>query len=200
MALFVLEGLDRTGKSTLAGELARELEVLDGQVSDIAHFGAPKTEHALDEYLEPLLDYRPGGGHHLIYDRAHIGEAVWPAVFDRDPKISPGGYRLLTAEMHRQGAVFVRCVRNISEVKREVDTLSEPLHPEDVEVASAEFDVQFNWLAVQGARVFAFDRSVDDPRGLALLGSNVLATNYSYPGLRQTATDSSALWQLEAGS
>lgn len=77
--LIILEGPDGAGKSTLA----REIADLIGQHAEveIRHAG-PLTEHPLDAYEVPLANYRPGTKH-IICDRWHLGEAVYPQIFNR---------------------------------------------------------------------------------------------------------------------
>lgn len=83
--LVLLEGPDCVGKSTLAVRMAKDLERLIGEgqpLVELKHKGPPVL-HPLDEYVVPLLDYRPFRGQHIVCDRWHWGESVYPRVFRR---------------------------------------------------------------------------------------------------------------------
>ena len=111
MALILVEGIDLTGKSTLAGLLADSLTAA-GQEVEVRHSGLPE-KRAIQEYVYPLLDYRPGAGRSIILDRGHIGEAVWPEVFDREPVMSPGERQVIERFMASRGAIYVYCMRDL---------------------------------------------------------------------------------------
>lgn len=82
--LILFDGPDCVGKSTLAVQVTKDLERGTGDESNVEliHKGPP-TLHPLDEYVVPLLSYRPFRGEHVVCDRWHWGEAVYPTVFDR---------------------------------------------------------------------------------------------------------------------
>lgn len=82
--LIVCEGPDCVGKSTLAVRLTKDLERGTGDQTNVElkHKGPPVL-HPLDEYVMPLLDYRPFRGQHVVCDRWHWGESVYPQVFKR---------------------------------------------------------------------------------------------------------------------
>lgn len=74
MALVLLEGLDRTGKSTVASYF----ETLG---FEIVHMAAPKGVTA-DEYLQDMVDLLSSAAtKDLVLDRTHYGELVWPQVY-----------------------------------------------------------------------------------------------------------------------
>jgi len=102
--LILLEGPDGAGKSSLAAKLATELKKI-GTVEQW-HKGPP-TKHPLDEYEMPLLKYRPGRNHHIIADRWHLGELVYPHVFGRESKYSSAVHHHLEAFLRSRGALLV---------------------------------------------------------------------------------------------
>lgn len=81
-AIILLEGLDGTGKSTLATELYRTLKAPVA----ILHAGPPVVTTAIREYVWPLGI--AANGYIVICDRWHLGEMVWPSIFDREPLIN----------------------------------------------------------------------------------------------------------------
>lgn len=81
--LIIFEGPDCVGKSTLAVRLTKDLDAAVADVSvELKHKGPP-VAHPLDEYVVPLLDYRPDRSRHVVCDRWHWGEVVYPQVFNR---------------------------------------------------------------------------------------------------------------------
>lgn len=105
--LIILEGVDRSGKSTLAKmitDLLRRLHPADRV--ELLRAGPP-MKHPLDEYERPLFHYRPGSGHHIICDRWHIGERVYPSVFGRKTALTNAGTSHIEAFLRSRGALLV---------------------------------------------------------------------------------------------
>lgn len=67
--MIILEGLDAVGKTTIANHLATELGC------KVSH--SKKPTDGWFEYVE-----RSKQAEALIFDRFHIGEVVWPVIFD----------------------------------------------------------------------------------------------------------------------
>lgn len=74
--VFIIEGTDGTGKTTLAEELSLAYSY------DYVHAGPPAKESWYEEYVVPILQYSRNSG--VVLDRWHLGEWVWPIVFGRD--------------------------------------------------------------------------------------------------------------------
>lgn len=128
--MILLEGPDCGGKSTLASRLARELErqFPDNTVT-LLHKGPPEF-HPLDEYEVPLFGYRPQHGHHIICDRWHWGEGVYPTILKR-PSLMDDGVRLhIELFLRSRGAVIVHVLADDREleqcISRRGDDLIEP--------------------------------------------------------------------------
>jgi hypothetical protein len=161
VALIVIEGVDRTGKSTLADRVATKLHQHTDHLSAVVHCEAPDAERAVDEYLAPLLDYEPQGTHHLIFDRSFVGEAVWPALFGRLPALTPSEYSLLHAAYAMKGAVYVLCERDpedLHDAFEEADP-PEPLPTALVPAAVELFRVQFRHIVDHGGVTLRYDQS-----------------------------------------
>lgn len=77
MALVLLEGLDRTGKSTVAAYF----ETLGFEV---IHLSAPPKGTSSDQYLQDMIDLVSSASNRdLVLDRTHYGELVWPQIYGR---------------------------------------------------------------------------------------------------------------------
>ena len=80
MALVLLEGLDRTGKSTVASYF----ETLG---FERVHLSAPPKGTTSDDYLQQMVDLlSTAATKDIVMDRTHYGELVWPQVYSNPQK------------------------------------------------------------------------------------------------------------------
>lgn len=80
MALVLLEGLDRTGKSTVAAYF----ESIGFQR---IHLSAPEKGTSSDQYLQDMADLLSSAAtKDIVLDRTHYGELVWPQVYSNPQK------------------------------------------------------------------------------------------------------------------
>lgn len=118
MTLVILEGSDRAGKSTVAEAVRRQLlEVYPGDQVELWHAGPPK-KHPLDEYERPLFTYRPCQRRHVICDRWHVGESVYPAVLNRPTRFTPPVRAHVEAFLRSRGALLVHVHANSDVLSR----------------------------------------------------------------------------------
>lgn len=79
MALVLLEGLDRTGKSTVAAYF----ETLGFEK---IHMSAPAKGTTPDQYMQEMMDLlQTAATKDIVLDRTHYGELVWPQIYGRKP-------------------------------------------------------------------------------------------------------------------
>jgi thymidylate kinase len=105
--LILVEGVDCSRKSTLVERLAERVRQANpGERVDVWHAGPP-TKHPLDEYVVPLLDYRPFERRHVICDRWHLGEAIYPRIFGRETKFDLGVQAYAELFLRARGALLV---------------------------------------------------------------------------------------------
>ena len=80
--LIIIEGIDRTGKSTIA-------EYFKSLGYEYIHMSAPDKKYMradyagpsyLDDMAELLLSFT---GRNVVLDRSHMGERIWPLVYGR---------------------------------------------------------------------------------------------------------------------
>ncbi len=106
--LILIEGPDCSRKSTLATRLDARLRALFDRdtVVETRHLGPP-TGHPLDEYELPLLDYEPARRHHVVCDRWHLGELVYPGVLDRPSRLDDAVFHHIELLLRSRGALLV---------------------------------------------------------------------------------------------
>lgn len=77
MALVLLEGLDRTGKSTVAA-------YFESLGFEKIHMSAPPKGTTADQYLQDMVDLISSAANKdIVLDRTHYGELVWPQIYNR---------------------------------------------------------------------------------------------------------------------
>lgn len=106
MALIIVEGPDLAGKSTLVEAINVALRKLDDCDVQVMHKGPP-IEHALREYEGPLMAYRPSTGRHVICDRWHLGERVYPELHDRQSTLDGPVWHHVELFLRSRGALLV---------------------------------------------------------------------------------------------
>lgn len=103
--LIILDGPDCAGKTTLADQIERYIRAkFPNDTVDRLHAGPPKS-HPLDEYVVPLLSYHPRVGHHVICDRWHIGEYIYPKLYGRRTQLNVGVQTYIEMFLASRGAV-----------------------------------------------------------------------------------------------
>ena len=87
MALIILEGLDRTGKSSIA-------KSFEAEGYEVVHMSAPSKKYTEPgytgpSYLDDVMDLlHQASTRDLLLDRSHYGELIWPTVYSRNPALS----------------------------------------------------------------------------------------------------------------
>lgn len=150
MSFIVIEGCDLTGKSTLAQSLKQHYEER-GEQAVVHHYGPPERKTAIEEYIEPYHSYHPMDPDrpHIIVDRFHVGEAVWPEFFDRRPRMTKTERELIELWLLSRGALAILARRDPEDLVRafrEADP-PEPLAPEDAPRAQEKFEHEFRKVA-----------------------------------------------------
>lgn len=92
--LIIVEGQDGVGKTTFVNRLIQHIgqDIMTAGQIKVLHAKAPQSD-AIYEYTQPLESYRPKlpahSRQHVICDRWHIGELVYPEVFNRPTTMTP---------------------------------------------------------------------------------------------------------------
>lgn len=125
--LIILEGPDCAGKSTLVERFHDELARRKPDDKVIVLRSGPPAGHPLDEYVTPLLNYRPDTGIHVICDRLHWGERVYPHIFDRQSKMTPAVWRFIESWLSARGAVVAHVTAPVAELRRRMQARGDDL-------------------------------------------------------------------------
>lgn len=140
MSWVILEGIDRSGKSTVA-ELYKE------QGYEVVHFSAPDKKflqpgYAGPSYADEILEmYMTYDAHDVIFDRSIYGELVWPHVYGRKPMIEEDDIEMLKEFEDRNAVQRILMIDPDKEGhwKRCVDN-KEPLNVNQFKVADKIYE------------------------------------------------------------
>lgn len=139
--LIIIEGPDCAGKSTLADRLQKEIERTTKQ-EVLRLSSGPPTGHPLDEYVVPLLGYRPATDAHIICDRLHWGEYVYPMVLGRSSALDDPIFTYIEMFLLSRGAYVVSMNQPVDVLERRMrDRGDDLIRPEQLSAISAGFAV-----------------------------------------------------------
>src|SRR4051812_3498473 len=93
------------------------------------HFSKPES-HPLTEYQGRWDSYRPGEGH-LVFDRFHLGERVWPTIFGRPSDFDEAMCLHVELFLQSRGAVVIYATRDL-------ELLRDELADEPIDLVGAE--------------------------------------------------------------
>lgn len=94
MAWIILEGLDRSGKTTVA-------KLYQNKGFQLVHMSAPSKKYvepgyAGPSYLDEMVDlYMKYNAQDVIFDRSPYGETVWPFVYGREARLNEDDLEIL---------------------------------------------------------------------------------------------------------
>lgn len=101
--LIIIEGVDCSGKSTLAKRLMNQMDGLTTFLSK----GPPTHTNPVVEYVLPLATYMPNKNLNIVCDRWHLGEMVYPRVFNRNSIMSWRQFRYIDDVIRELGGIVV---------------------------------------------------------------------------------------------
>lgn len=82
MGLTILEGLDRTGKTTVA-------KYFESIGYEVIHLSAPPKDISNEQYLQDISEIIASSStKEILLDRSHYGEMIWPSIYNRKPVLS----------------------------------------------------------------------------------------------------------------
>lgn len=88
--LIICEGLDRTGKTSIA-------QLYKDKGYDLIHMSAPKKDQTQDLFLQEMMDLvAEAATKDIFLDRSYYGEVcIWPFIYDRKPLLDEEGLEIL---------------------------------------------------------------------------------------------------------
>lgn len=144
MSFVIIEGLDRTAKSTLANAYNKK-----GYKS--IHFSAPDKKYSQQgysgpSYLEDLIEMLVSlSGQDVVFDRSHYGELVWPYVYGRRPLLSHSDLEILREiESQNQAEYVLMHDQRIEEHWKRCLQYKEPLTRTQFDSARSMFEDMAN--------------------------------------------------------
>lgn len=140
MSWIILEGVDRSGKSSVS-------ELFASKGFEVVHFKAPDKKfiqpgYAGPSYTDEILElYMSCDGKDIVFDRSVYGELVWPYVYDRNPQISEDDLEILREFEDRNEVQRFLMIDPDKEAhwKRCVDN-NEPLNANQFKLASRLYE------------------------------------------------------------
>lgn len=140
MAWIILDGLDRSGKSTLA-------KLYENQGYKLVHLSAPNKKYTAPgysgpSYLDEMLDlYMKYNAVDTVFDRSVYGELVWPLVYGRKAQLDEDAFEILKEiESNNETEYYLMYDSNVeAHWKRCVDN-KEPLNRNQFNQAGLLFD------------------------------------------------------------
>lgn len=106
MTWIILEGLDRSGKSSVS-------EMYKKEGFEVVHMNAPnkiyfKQGYSGPSYLEEMIDiYSTYAGKDVIFDRSAYGELVWPEIYNRQALLTSEDFEYLQQLEYNNDAVKI---------------------------------------------------------------------------------------------
>ncbi len=89
MSLIVIEGVDRTGKSSVANDF-------ESKGFKVIHMSAPPKDTNPDFYLQEMIDVvMEAATNNILLDRSYYGELIWSKVYNRESLLSKQDIEML---------------------------------------------------------------------------------------------------------
>jgi len=104
----IIEGVDGTGKTTFAKRLAEKNN------SDYLHADKPTQKTWYEEYLTPIKNTN------MVLDRWHLGELVWPVIYDRESLFDEESFDLCNWTLSKLGTKLIILTRSDDDIADEL--------------------------------------------------------------------------------
>lgn len=104
--LFIAEGIDGSGKTTLITELSDMLtdgENPEPHFAQVLHSG-PLDRHPLEAYVHRIMNYDPTTDH-ILADRWHVGELIYGPLYRGESQLTPAMTKYVDLFLESKGAV-----------------------------------------------------------------------------------------------
>ena len=112
--IVILEGMERTGKSTLADEFEKRGFVKFKDHNRFREYGVDYVKHRLDSTFS-FLQALDQAGTNVVLDRFHISEIVYSALYRNAPLSCMSYNYFIDAALSKMNVVLVHCTRKIDD-------------------------------------------------------------------------------------
>lgn len=133
--IICLDGVDGTGKSTLAGDIVRELKERFPDNTVIYKHATQIKQDVYTEYADLFIDYIPGGGVHYVLDRWHIGEEIYGPLFRKKSEFDKVSFRWMELFLASKGMRTWLLTQHDSIIKERLEKRGEDF----IDVSQAKF-------------------------------------------------------------
>ena len=141
--VIVVEGCDRTGKTTLCDQLSNFLKW------PVVKFSQPKVD-AMAEYTEALAEHPES----FIADRLHLGESVYGPIYRGTPPVLRSRVLAFEGDLVGRGALLVLLTDTPLRVRDRFAQLGEDFaKPDHVVEILERFDHEFGFSALSKVRM-----------------------------------------------
>lgn len=136
----ILEGVDGSGKSSLASDIAARIhKQYPGDTVHELHSGPLKTD-PYTAYIKPFLDYKPGSGVHYVCDRLHVGERIYGPLYRGQSAITGAQWVWIEMWLASRGATLVHVTQTLETIRKRLAARGEDfLQDEHVEQVWRDF-------------------------------------------------------------
>lgn len=156
--IVILEGMERTGKSTLADEFEKRGFVKFKDHNRFREYGVDSVKHRLDSTFSFLqaLDH---AGTNVVLDRFHISEIVYSRFYRKIPSSYMSYNYFIDAALSKMNVDLVHCTRKIDD--RYVDDFQLDFAKKDLKEMKKEFAYLIDKSEIR--RKHEVDISKEDP-------------------------------------
>lgn len=118
--IIIIEGVDKTGKSTLAKRLS------DNTGLPIVHLGVPEEGRDHFRYLKGLIEAHPDG---VIFDRFHFGDYVYAGTTRDTEALSQEEFAAVEDILIGRNALLIYCHDDPEQIRQRFEADGEDLIP-----------------------------------------------------------------------
>lgn len=156
--IVILEGMERTGKSTLANEFEKRGFVKFKDHNRFREYGVENVKHRLDSTFS-FLQALDQAGTNVVLDRFHISEIVYSKFYRKVPSSYMSYNYFIDAALSKMNVVLVHCARKIDD--RYVDDFQLDFAKKDLKEMQKEFVYLIDKSEIR--RKYEVDISKEDP-------------------------------------
>lgn len=160
--IVILEGMERTGKSTLANEFEKRGFVKFKDHNRFREYSVDTVKHRLDSTFS-FLQALDQAGTNVVLDRFHISEIVYSGFYRKAPPTNMSYNYFIDAALSKMNVVLVHCTRKIDD--KYVDDFQLDFAKRDLDEMKNEFSYLIDKSEIR--RKHEVDISKEDPATFA---------------------------------